>query len=160
LPEVVVRAVHAIPLEARKVGCVRPIEVDRAVERDARQRGRGADLEVFVYRYHIAAIALAAADIHRGHVVLQVRHTVVMERIGRRLTAPQEGATRATARVNSVAREVRALLVVPGEPDPGGLIGIAARVELVREILRRGQGASAVRNGVVLARAGREASDD
>src|SRR5207245_9774271 len=82
------------------------------------------------YGHHLSAIACAAADIHRRHVVLQVRHTVVMEGIGRGLTAQQERATRATARVNPVAREVRALHVVPGEPDPGGVNGIAARVEL------------------------------
>src|SRR4029077_6136505 len=106
-----------------------PIEGDRA------QGVRRRELESLVDRDDVRSNALSPTHVDGGDVVLQVRHAIVMERVGRGLAAQEVGAPRAAARIDAVAGEVRAQHVIPGAQNPRGAVGVAARVELVREVL-------------------------
>ena len=161
--EIVARAVHAIPLESGKPGrVVGPPEMDGLIQRNRAKRVGSLQPEPLIDGDDVREIAFAAAQVDRGDRILQMRYAVVVECVRAGLAAQLERTRRGGPRVHPVEREggaVGARDVVPHEQDAGRSIRIAARVELVPEILRRRQrGAGNVRR-VVLARDAQNAGD-
>src|SRR5258708_5993025 len=82
--------------------------------------------------------------------VLQKGDAVVVEAVGGRFAARIEGAAGRRPRVHAIAREIRVGHIIPEEQNAQRTIGIAARLELVGQVGRRGRavaGAVAVHEG-------------